>query len=133
MSKLVEFLNANKQGQFATINNGRPVMRPFQFVLERDNKFYFMTSNTKSVYRELITAGVAGFAVLGKDMSWLRLNGDVQFINDLELKDEILDINPMYRGIYKSAENPSYEVFYIHNGTASLHTGTGSIIEELEI
>jgi len=133
MSKLVDFLNENKQGQFATIKTGKPVMRPFQFVVERDNKFYFMTSNTKNVYRELVTAGVAGFAVLAKDMSWARLNGEVKFVDDFELKDEMLDMNPLFRGIYTSANNPSFEVFYIHNGTASLHAGNGSIIEELEI
>ena len=103
MSKLVDFLNTNKQGQFATIKNGKPVMRPFQFVLERDYKFYFMTSNTKNVYRELITAGVADFAVLGKDMSWLRLNGDVQFIDDLELKDEILDMIDVWAALESMA------------------------------
>lgn len=133
MSKLIDYLNENKQGQFATIKNNKPVMRPFQFVLEKDRKFYFMTSNTKNVYRELITAGVAGFAVLGKDMSWVRLSGEIQFVDDLELKDEMLEINPMYRGIYKSADNPSFEVFYIHNGTASLHAGNGTVIEEFEI
>jgi len=133
MSKLVEYLNENKQGQFATIKNNKPVMRPFQFVLERDGKFYFMTSNTKNVYRELVTAGVAGFAVLGRDMSWVRLNGEVKFVDDFDLKEEMLDINPLFRGIYKSANNPSFEVFYIHNGSASLHAGNGNVIEEFDI
>jgi len=133
MSKLIDYLNENNQGQFATVKNGKPVMRPFQLVFARDNKFYFMTSNTKSVYRELVSNGVAGFSVLGKDMKWVRLSGEITFVDDLELKEEMLNINPLYRGLYKSANNPSFEAFYIHNGEASFHAGDGSIIEEFGI
>ncbi|MCM1989077.1 pyridoxamine 5'-phosphate oxidase family protein [Oceanirhabdus seepicola] len=133
MSKLLDFLNENRQGQFATIKNNKPVMRPFQFVFEKDGKFYFLTSNTKDVYRQLIAAGVAGFAVMGKDMSWARLSGEVQFVDGLELKEEALNTNPLIRGIYKTADNPIFEMFYIHRGEASLHRGAGELIEEMEI
>jgi len=33
--------------------------------------------------------------------------------------------------VYKSPDNPIFEVFCIHNGVASLDGDTGSIIEEL--
>lgn len=133
MSELLDFLNNNKHGQFATIKNNKPVLRPFQFTFERDGKFYFLTSNTKDVYRQLITSGVAGFGVLGKDMKWVRLNGEVQFVDDLELKEEVLNSNPIFRANYKTADNPCFEIFYIHKGVASFHTGIGDVIEEFEI
>lgn len=133
MSKLLKFLNNNKQGQLATLRNNKPIMRPFQFTFERDGKFYFMTSNTKNVYRQLIASAVAGFAVLGKDMKWVRLSGEVQFVDSFELKEELLNSNPIFRANYKTADNPAFELFYIHKGVASLHKGTGEVIEELEI
>lgn len=133
MSKLLEFLNNNKQGQFATIKNNKPILRPFQFTFEKDGKFYFMTSNTKEVYRQLIQSGVAGFGVHGEGMKWLRMNGEVQFVDSLELKEELLNSNPIFRANYKTADNPAFEVFYIHKGIASFHNGIGDVIEELEI
>lgn len=133
MSKLLDYLNENRVGQFATVKDNKPVMRPFQFVFERNGKFYFGTSNTKDVYRELKESGSAGFAVLGKDMRWVRLNGEIQFVDSLELKEEVFNNEPLLRNIYKTADNPIFEIFHIHRGVASFHEGTGELIEEMEI
>jgi len=133
MSKLIDFLNENKYGQIATIKNNKPVMRPFQFVFEKDGKFYFSTSNTKDVYRQLKVSEVAGFAVLAKDLTWARLSGEVEFVDSLEVKEEALNNNEKARAALKTADNPIYVLFYIHKGVASLHDRTGALIEEMEI
>jgi len=133
VNKLLDYLNENSMGQFATIKDGKPVMRPFKFLFHRDGKFYFLTSNTKEVYKQLRGSGVAGFAVIGKDMKWVRLNGEVQFVDSLELKEEALNTEPMVRNVYKSADNPVLKMFYIHRGIASFHRGDGEVIEEMKI
>lgn len=66
-------------------------------------------------------------------MSWARLSGEIQFVDNLELKEEALNSNPLIRGIYKTANNPVFEMFYIHRGMASFHKGAGELIEEMEI
>ncbi|WP_165000265.1 pyridoxamine 5'-phosphate oxidase family protein [Anaerophilus nitritogenes] len=133
MSKLLDYLNENRIGKLATIKDGKPVIRPFQFQFVREGKFYFVTANTKEVYKELKESGVAGFAVIGKDMKWVRMNGQIQFVDSLELKEEVLNKEPLIRDIFKTPENPIYEMFYIYNGSASFHEFEGELIEQMEI
>ena len=133
MKKIVEYLNENKMGTLSTLKDGIPKSRPFQFQFEKDGKFYFVTSNQKEVYKELTSAGVAAFSVLGKDMRWVRLNGKVKFINNPELKEYVLGKEKLIKDIYKSVDNPVFEMFYIHEGQLSFHEFAGAVIEKLEI
>lgn len=133
MQNLIDFLNENKYGQIATIKDNKPVMRPFQFVFEKDGRFYFSTSNTKDVYMQLKDCGVAGYAVLAQDLTWARLSGEVGFVDDLDIKEEALNNNAKAKAYLKTADNPLYVLFYIHNGVASLHDRTGALIEEIAI
>lgn len=133
MSKLIEYLNENKVGQLATVKDGKPILRPFQFQFVREGKFYFVTSNTKEVYKELKNSREVGFAIIGSDMKWIRINGEVQFVDNLELKEEVLENESMIRSIYKTADNPIFEMFYIQNGQASFHELGGAMIEEVSI
>lgn len=132
MSKVLEYLNDNKVGQFATIKDGEIVMRPFHFLCVKDGKFLFGTANDKEVYQQLKENPTAGFAVMGDNMQWLRLRGKVQFSEDLELKKEIFEMEPLLSKVYKTPDNPRFEVFYIYEGVASLHGGMGNTIDELK-
>ena len=132
MKQIKEHLEKNKIGQLATVKNGQAIQRPFQFIFLKDNMFYFMTSNTKNVYRDLVDNPTASFITLDERKSFTRVRGEIEFVKDLSIKEEILDKEPMVKMIYKSADNPVMEVFRIHTGVASLHTGTGQTIEEVE-
>jgi len=132
MSKVIDFLNKNKVGQFATIKDGEVVMRPFHFLFEKDGKFYFGTANDKEVYKELKSTPTAGFAVMGDNMQWLRLRGKVEFTDDQALKNEMFESVELLETVYKSPDNPRFEAFYIYDGIASLHGGMGHAIEELK-
>lgn len=133
MKNLIEFLTKNDFGQLATIKDNKPVMRPFKFSFERDGKFYFSTSNTKEVFNQLKTVKAAAFAVLAEDLSWARISGEVEIVTDLKIKEEIIKVNPMAQKVIKSADNPYFEVFCIHNGVASLHDRLGAVLEEYTI
>lgn len=132
MSKVVEYLNNNRVGQFATIKDGQVVMRPFHFIFEKDGQFIFGTANNKEVFKELKSNPTASFAVMGEDMKWVRLRGKVGFSDSQELKDEMFEYEPLLKSVYKSSDNPIFEVFCIYDGIASLHNGLGNVIEEIK-
>ena len=132
MNKIVEYLNQNRVGQFATIKDGEVVMRPFHFIFEKDGQFIFGTANDKEVFKELKANPTAGFAVMGQDMKWLRLRGKVGFSDSQELKDEMFEYEPLLKTVYKTSDNPRFEVFCIYDGVASLHGGQGNVIEEIK-
>lgn len=130
MNKIVEYLNNNKVGQFGTFKDGQIVMRPFTFIFEKDGQFIFYTDNSKEVFNELKSTPTAGFAVMGDDMNWVRLRGKVAFSDSQELKDEVFKAHPLLEKLYGTSDNPIFEIFCIHDGVASLHTYTGSVLEE---
>lgn len=130
MSKIVEYLNKNKVGQFATIKDGEVVMRPFHFIMEKDGRFYFGTANDKEVYKELMANPTAGFAVMD-NMQWLRLRGKVEFVNDATVKEEMFAIEPLLSSVYKTPESDRFEAFYIYDGQVSLHGGMGQVVEQI--
>lgn len=132
MNKVVEYLNSNRVGQFATIKDGEIVMRPFHFIFEKDGKFIFGTANDKEVYKELKETPTAAFAVMGQDMKWLRLRGKVEFSDSQELKDEMFEYEPLLKSVYKTSDSTRFEAFCIYDGVASLHGGTGNVIEEIK-
>ena len=58
MNEVVKFLKENMNGFLATVEEGKPKVRPFQFMLEQEGKFFFCTSNKRKFtnnYRLLLT------------------------------------------------------------------------------
>ncbi len=114
MVDYVAILEKNPAGVFSTLDNGQIKSRMFQYLLTKGNKVYFCTSNEKPVYKQLTENGVANFCVHSSDCSEvLSINGKVTFVDDVELKTQVLDNNPMIKNIYKDATNPVFEAFYI--------------------
>ena len=50
MKEIVDFLNANGTGTFATVVDGKPKVRPWGFMMEDGGKFYFCTANTNDPF-----------------------------------------------------------------------------------
>lgn len=116
MEKVLGFLKENSMGSLATIANGKPKVRPWGFMMAEDSKFYFCTANTKDVYQQMKEIPFIEFTATSKDMVTVRLSGEVIFSNNLVLKEKILESNPMVKGLYKSADNPIFEIFYVEHG-----------------
>ena len=54
VNDIVDFLNNSRIQYLATIGlDGKPKVRPFQFMFEMDGKLWFCTSNQKEVFKEL--------------------------------------------------------------------------------
>jgi uncharacterized pyridoxamine 5'-phosphate oxidase family protein len=125
MKKVIEFLNENINGDFATVEGEKPKVRPFQFMFEEDGKFYFCTANNKQVYRQLMTNPNAEFSSTSPKFAWVRLSGEVKFTDDIKIKERIIEHSGMVKSVYKTADNPIFEAFYIEHGSAVLSDFSG--------
>lgn len=86
MNEIVNFLNENPVQYFSTIGiDGKPKVRPFQFMLENNGKLYFCTNNQKDVYNEIKNNPYIEICTSSPNFAWIRLNGKVTFTNDLEI------------------------------------------------
>lgn len=125
MEEVKKLLGEKTIGAFATVEYGKPRVRPWQFQFEEDGKFYFCTANTKEVYKQLQNTPFAEFTSTTEDMVTVRISGEVVFTNDIGLKQKVLDKNPGIKAIYKSGDNPVFEVFYIEHGEAIISDFSG--------
>ncbi|SNS52690.1 Uncharacterized protein, pyridoxamine 5'-phosphate oxidase (PNPOx-like) family [Anaerovirgula multivorans] len=125
MQEVIKFLKENSNGYLATVENGKPRVRPWGFMFEEGGKFYFCTNNTKDVYKQLKEIPYVEFSATGQDFVWVRIEGEIKFTGDLKIKEKILDTQPMVKSIYKTADNPIFEAFYIEHGAATIADFSG--------
>ncbi|MCG8582565.1 MAG: pyridoxamine 5'-phosphate oxidase family protein [Bacteroidales bacterium] len=123
MKRITDFLEKSRVQYLATIGlDGRPKVRPFQYMFENGGKLWFCTSNQKEVYKELSHQPYVELCASGKNMSWLRLEGKVVFSDDIKVKEHIFELSPLVAGIYKEPDNSSFAVFYLDELSASIST-----------
>jgi uncharacterized pyridoxamine 5'-phosphate oxidase family protein len=78
------------------------------------------------VFKELQKHPYVEFCASGANFSWLRLNGKVAFSKDLGLKARIQDASPIVKSIYKTPDNPTFEIFYLDGAVATIADFSGN-------
>lgn len=131
MKTVVQLLNENRTGAFATVEDGKPRVRPWMFQFEENQKFYFCTANNKDVYKQLQSTPFAEFTTTSKDMITVRLSGKVVFTKDMRYKEKILNENEGLKKMYTTADNPIFEVFYIEHAKATISDFSGQPPKEI--
>ncbi len=131
MNEVINFLNENPVQYFSTIGiDGKPKVRPFQFMLENGGKLYFCTNNQKDVYNEIKNNPYIEICTSSPNFAWIRLNGKVTFTNDLEIKKAIIEHSSLVKSLYQNAENPIFEAFYLENAKATIADFSGNSPKE---
>ncbi|MDR7865516.1 MAG: pyridoxamine 5'-phosphate oxidase family protein [Sporomusaceae bacterium] len=125
MKEVIEFLYANPMGSLATVEGGKPRVRPWGFMLEQGGKLWFCTANNKDVYRQLQKNPAIEFCTTSKAMVTVRVRGEAIFSSDLAMKNAILEHSPLVKSIYKSPDNPVFEIFCLEHGQAVMSDFSG--------
>ncbi|WP_055070518.1 pyridoxamine 5'-phosphate oxidase family protein [Clostridium massiliamazoniense] len=134
MKEIVKFLNDNDVQYLATIGlDGKPKVRPFQFMMEEEGKLYFCTNNQKDVYAEIKKTPYIEVTISNPKFQWVRLSGEPIFISDMDIKRKVINSSELVKSIYKTEVNPIFEVFYIGNGKATLADFSGNPPKEYNL
>ncbi|MDR2516467.1 MAG: pyridoxamine 5'-phosphate oxidase family protein [Spirochaetaceae bacterium] len=119
LEETVAFLTAHTPQYLATIGlDGNPKVRPFRFMLEKNGRLFFATSNQKQVFAEMRHHREVELCIMGTGAAWIRLKGSVVFVDDMALKKEIFDMAANVRNIYKTPGNPALVIFFLENARA---------------
>lgn len=114
MINFAEILKANPVGVFATVEGNKARTRVFQYLFADGNKVYFCTNSEKPVYNQMTANPNVSFCTYPQNFApVLSVNGKAVFVEDMALKTRALDENPSIKGIYKTADNPVFKIFYI--------------------
>lgn len=114
MFNFAEIYAANPNGILATRDGDSLKSRVFQYLFAENNRAFFCTSTEKDVYKQLTADPNVSFCAYPANFSpVVSISGRAVFVDDLTLKARALDDNPMIKGIYQSADNPVFALFYI--------------------
>jgi uncharacterized pyridoxamine 5'-phosphate oxidase family protein len=114
MDAVVEFVMKNRMGFLATVDAGKPRVRAWGFMKYEEGRFYFGTANTKDVFVQLNDVPYAEWISMDpQTYSTLRIFGKVVFVDDIEIKRQIIADNPMIKDMYAGEKEKEFEVFYL--------------------
>jgi uncharacterized pyridoxamine 5'-phosphate oxidase family protein len=123
MSTAFEFFKANPVFHLATVDGNQARVRPFGFVMVRNNKLYMCTNKTKDVYKQMVKCPNVEISGMGSDGTWLRVCGKVAMDDSREAKAQAFEVAPNLLQIYpKGADDPIYVTFYFTEATATLYS-----------
>ncbi|GKX65294.1 pyridoxamine 5'-phosphate oxidase family protein [Inconstantimicrobium mannanitabidum] len=121
MDKIIDLLQKNNVGILATSENNKPHGRPQHIHLIKDGKFYFTTANVKNAYTQLKENPYIEFIVTTPNYITVRLSGKINFADNLNEKQLLIDNAPLVKKGYETADNPIFEVFYLEHGEATYY------------
>lgn len=131
----VRFANEQRVAYFATSEDGQPHVRPLGMWFADDQGFYFQAVSVKALYKQLEKNKRVEMCFydpnaekpLGKV---LRVKGEVEFLEDAELKKKALEDRPFLKDMgIESPEDPRLVVFRVHTGEAFFWTMKDSMRE----
>ena len=116
----------------ATIGlDGKPKVRPVQYMILRDDKLWFCTNSEKAMYAELQKSPFMDLcgSRLQKDeitTAWIRFSAEVVFPVESEeirvIKKAIMQKSKIVRELYNNnQEHPLFKVFYLKNICGSVN------------
>jgi uncharacterized pyridoxamine 5'-phosphate oxidase family protein len=123
MSTAYEFLKANQVFHLATVDGAKARVRPFGFVMKKDNALYFCTNKTKDVYKQMVKNPDVEMSAMGPDGKWLRLRGKAAFDESRGAKAQAFTESAMLLQIYpKGADEEIFITFYLKDAEATLYS-----------
>ncbi len=111
---MIEFIKQCENFMFITSENNIPHARPFGAIMEHENYLYVTTSNSKDVYRQVLTnSNIQIVAIKPKSREWIRVTGEAEISNDLTLKEKIMVECPILLQRFESAKSENFILFKI--------------------
>ena len=134
----IKFANETPLCYLATVGGDQPIVRPLGLWFADDSGFYFQIGSAKDMYGQLqannkvegcfFQLGVAaahheyGKKPLESVSPMMRVAGEVEFLNDLELKKKILEDRPILKKQGMTFDDPRLIIFRIAKGEAYFWT-----------
>jgi uncharacterized pyridoxamine 5'-phosphate oxidase family protein len=128
----INFATENPVCSLATVDGDQPRVRTFLLWRANESGFYFETFNPKDVYEQLKNNPKVEICFFNNESDLekaktMRLTGEVEFLDDPDLKKQLLEDRPFLQ----DAE-PVLELFRVHSGEAFFWT-MADVLKEKEI
>ena len=117
----IKFANDNPVSFMATIDNDQPRVRTMLLWYADESGFYYQTSDSKQIYPQLKANPKLEICFYKqKDMvdTMLRVTGEVEFMDDKELREKVFKARPFLRNLGYTPESSGLYIMRIAHGEA---------------
>ena len=123
MENVINFLKDTRIFYVATVENGKPKIRPFGAVMLFENKLYISTSNTKEVYKQIIKSPNISICACNDNRKWIRIEGIAKLDNRISAKQKMLDENPalLQNKRFSSAHDQTMAILYLDSPSINFY------------
>lgn len=128
ITEIAEYLDKVGLQYLATIGlDGKPKVRPVQYMVVYDDKLWFCTNSQKDMFKELSAnpyVDLCGSRLMENeiDTAWIRMSAKVVFEENLTVKKMIMEKSSIVHQLYKNdANHPLFKVFYLSEISGSLN------------
>jgi uncharacterized pyridoxamine 5'-phosphate oxidase family protein len=118
MQEVHDFLKDCKAYYLATLDNGRPRVRPFGTIHMYEDKLYIQTGKVKDVSKQMAADPRVEICACRGGDEWIRIEATVVDDPRLEVKESLLDAYPELKQMY-SADDGNTQVLYLTDATAT--------------
>ena len=120
MSRVFDYFDEAGVFYMATIDNGRPKVRPLALRLFMDGKIIFAVGDFKDVYRQMLADPHVEIAATKPDFSghWIRYTGRAVFETDEKYAAAMLEFMPEIRATYNEETGYKLMCFHLEDVTA---------------
>lgn len=115
---IYEFLKNNHIQILSTSIDNTPISRPIASALLYEEKIFYCMNKDKKMYEQLKINSKISICVCASDFSWIRINADAIFSDDLRVKQEYINQG---RTRFKNANDDNFAVFYLKNIKAQIY------------
>lgn len=114
MSKEYEIIKDCGVFFVSTIKGTKPATRPFGAIMEIDNDLYISTGKSKDVYKQIVYKTPIQIVALKQGTrNWVRVTGTSVIINDKNLKQQMLNENPILLKRFNDADDEEFALIKI--------------------
>jgi pyridoxamine 5'-phosphate oxidase len=121
----IKFTNENPVCYLATVEGDQPRVRALGFWFADETGFYFQTASVKEFPNQLRKnpkTEVCFFHREGMIGTMLRIAGEVEFVDDIKLRERALIDRPFLKNFGMTVDSPRMVIFRINHGQAHFWT-----------
>ena len=125
LEKVAYFLENAGTYYLATVDGGKPRVRPFGTIMIYEGKLYIQTGRSKDVSKQIAADPNAELCAFTEGR-WLRVAGELVDDDRREVKEAMLEKYPHLKAMY-SADDENTQVLYLKDVTATFYSFDGEL------
>ena len=120
-------------GFLATVENGRPKVRPMMPYLTEDGELLLAMLNRSRVIPQIKMNPFVEVCFVDRKMWYARVSGEAKITNDIAKKQIVFENVPMLRQYFAGPEDPNYHLAVITISSVEAMTPHGRAPEQISI